>query len=458
MNTPSPGARLARFALNRFGFGPRPESLAEVTDRGIERWLEDQLDPGTDPNLDGRLVGHSSLNASIGELLTRSEANPRVLATARLELLGAHFIRAVHGKNQLQEVLTDFWFNHFNVFGGDRLTLLGLIRYEYDAIRPFVLGRFRDLLGAVAHSWSMMAYLDNYLSSARSINENYARELMELHTLGVDGGYSQRDVEEVARAFTGWGLNRGGGFAYRGRLHDDGAKDVLGRRLPPGQGQKDGEDVLDLLASHPATARFVATKLARRFVSDDPPDSLVGQVASSFSSSGGDLSEVMRTLLGSAELWDEAFGSGKLRTPHEYVTAVLRAVGAEVANPRALLGADGLQSMGMPTYGALDPTGWSDRGSDWIPNPGSHLTRFNFALSVVSQTLPGIGVDLRALIGNGDPGDAAAAAQAVDRLIFAETLPPEVLAACGRVSGSSALPAAFRAVGLALASPAFQVK
>ena len=207
------GPRVARFALDRFGYGPRPDSIEALQSRGLERWIEDQLEPGDDRGLAGRLAAFPTLGYSIAQTLQRYEADPRSLALAAQELLSAHFVRAVHGENQLVELLTDFWFNHFNVFGGEQLVRLGLARYELDSIRPHVLGRFRELLGAVASSWAMMAYLDNYLSSARRINENYARELMELHTLGVDGGYTQRDVEEVARAFTGWGLDpRAGAF------------------------------------------------------------------------------------------------------------------------------------------------------------------------------------------------------------------------------------------------------
>ncbi|HEY7411405.1 MAG TPA: DUF1800 domain-containing protein [Vicinamibacteria bacterium] len=455
------GPRLARFALDRLGYGPRPESIDEVLGRGLERWVDEQLHPGADVEADARVRGLSTLGYSIAETLQRYEADPRALALAGLEFATAHYARAVHGRNQLAEVMADFWFNHFNVFAGDVVVRLGVVRYELDAIRPHALGRFRDLLGAVAASWSMMAYLDNFLSSARSINENYARELMELHTLGVDGGYSQRDVEEVARAFTGWSIDaRGGAFVFRPPLHDQGAKTVLGQRLPPGQGMKDGTDVLDLLARHPSTARLIALKLCRRFVADDPPESVVGRCAEAFTGSGGDLTEVMRALVGSPEFWSEAFGPGKVKTPHEYVVSALRAVGAEVTSARALVDprrAEGLAAMGQPTYESLDPTGWSDRGADWIPNPGSHLARMNFVLGLASQALDGVAVDLRPLLGGADQGDARAVTAAVDKRVFGGTLPAEVAATCARAT-SNGLPPAFKVVGVALASPAFQVK
>lgn len=455
------GPRVARFALDRLAYGPRPDSIERASSMGLERWVERQLEPAADPGVEGRLASFRTLGYSLAQANALYDGDPRSLALATQEFVSAHFVRAAHAENQLTEVLTEFWFNHFNVHAGDALVRIGLTRYELDAIRPHALGRFRDLLGAVAGSWSMMAYLDNYLSSARSINENYARELMELHTMGVDGGYSQRDVEEVARAFTGWGIDRrAGSFVFRGPAHDNGAKTVLGQRLPAGQGQKDGFDVLDILARHPSTARFIATKLCRRFVSDDPPDALVARCAETFSDTSGDIAEVMRTLVASGDFWNEAFGSGKIKTPHEYVISVLRAVGAEVTNARSLSDAragEGLSAMGQPTYFALDPTGWSDRGADWIPNPGSHLARMNFALALMSQTLPGVTVDVRALVGNADANDAEAATAALNERIFGGMLPADAVTACRSVTRSG-LPASLKAVGLALASPAFQVR
>jgi uncharacterized protein (DUF1800 family) len=461
MSQPPVAPRVARFALDRLGYGPRPESIDEVLARGPERWIQDQLEPSTDGALESRLRGFSTLSYSIGETLARYSADQRTLAATLQEFRSAHFVRAVHSRNQLEEVLTDFWFNHFNVYQGDNPTNYGIVRYEMDVIRPHVLGRFRDLLVAVANSWSMMAYLDNYLSTARNINENYARELMELHTLGVDGGYSQDDVVQVSRAFTGWGIdNRAGTFVFRNPSHDQTAKTVLGQTLPANQGKKDGDDVLELLARHPSTARFISTKLCRRFVSDTPAESIVAHAAEAFTRTSGDLAEVMRAIIGSQEFWSEAFGPGKIKTPHEYVVSTLRAVGAEITSARSFAegGRSSLAAMGMPTYEALDPTGWSDRGSDWLPNPGSHLNRMNFALRLVSQSLEGVAVDLRTLIGDADPGDAAAVTAVVDRRIFGGTLSEDVAAACRAVTRTGSLLPGFKAVGMALASPAFQVR
>jgi uncharacterized protein (DUF1800 family) len=449
--------------MARLGFGPRPESLDEVLGRGLERWVDDQLQPKPDAAVDARTKGLPTLGATIADVATRYLADTRTLAQAYSELRTAHFIRTVHSQNQLEENLTDFWLNHFNVNAGETQVRIGLARYEYDTIRPHVLGKFRDLLGAVASSWSMMYYLDNYLSVFRRINENYARELMELHTLSVDGGYTQADVQEVARAFTGWGVNaRAGAFAYNDGQHDPGAKTVLGTGLPANQGRKDGEDVLDLLAKHPSTAHFISLKLARRFVSDTPSDALVSRCADAFTGSGGDISEVLRTMLSSAEFWAEAFGPGKIKTPHEYVVSALRALGAEVTSAARITdsrgGLESLTSMGMPTYEASDPTGWSDRGSDWIPNPGSHLARMNYVLGLVSQTVDGVSFDLRGLLGSTDPSNAAAVTAVVNDRLFAGLLPPEVVSACSGVGPTGSLLPAFKVMGLALASPAFQVR
>jgi uncharacterized protein (DUF1800 family) len=462
MSSTDVNRRIARFALDRLGYGPRPESIDEVLDRGVERWARDQLDPGADRELETRLRALPALAETILQTFTRANTNSALLNEALFQFRSAHFVRAVHSRNQLQEVLADFWFNHFTVYINDGPGHYGIIRYEQDSIRPHVLGRFRDILGAVANSWSMMGYLDNYISTNRRINEIYARELMELHTMGVEGGYTQGDVEEVARAFTGWTIDaRPGTFVYRADTHDQGAKTVLGQRLPPNQGKKDGEDVLDLLARHPSTARFIATKLARRCVADDPPPAVVTRAADTFTQTSGDIAQVMESIFSTREFWNEAFGPRKIKTPHEYVVSGVRAVGGEITSSRAVLdgrGPSSLVVMGMPTYESLDPTGWSDRGTDWLPNPGSHLARMNFALGLVSQTQEGLAVDIRPLIGKADPSDARAVTEEVDRRIFGGTLSPETRAACTRATSSGSLSAAFKVVGVALASPDFQVK
>ena len=279
-------------------------------------------------------------------------------------------------------MLTDFWFNHFNVDarkGPDRFLVTA---YERDVIRPRVLGKFRELLGAVAHSPAMLYYLDNQLSTRRGLNENYARELMELHTLGVDGGYTQRDVAEVARAFTGWTIDRprqGGGFRFDPRLHDDGEKIVLGHRIKAGGGMRDGEKVLDILAEHPSTARFIATKLVRRFVSDTPPRSLVDRAAARFRETRGDLREVMRTILTSPEfLSPDVFGA-KVKTPFDFVVSAERSLDADVTDAMPLVRT--MQQLGMPLYQCQPPTGYKDTTDAWV-NTGALVARMNVALQL----------------------------------------------------------------------------
>jgi uncharacterized protein (DUF1800 family) len=320
-------------------------------------------------------------------------------------------LRAVYGARQLEEVLTDFWFNHFNVDARKIEDRPVILEYERDVIRPHVLGRFRDLLGATAKSPAMLFYLDNWLSAAppappqrrpggpsrppapkpatagRGLNENYGRELMELHTLGVDGGYTQRDVVDVARSFTGWTLgdpHAGTGFVFNDKMHDHGAKRVLGHGIKPGRGIQDGEQVLDLLARHPATAHFIATKLVRHFVGDDPPAALVEHVAKVFSRTDGDLREVMRAILTSREFYAEAAFRAKVKTPFEYVASALRATNASITNARGFVNT--IAAMGEPLYQCQPPTGYGDRASAWM-STGALVSRLNFALGLAANGL-----------------------------------------------------------------------
>jgi uncharacterized protein (DUF1800 family) len=313
--------------------------------------------------------------------------------------------------------MVDFWFNHFNVFAGKGPTRLYLTEYERDVIRPHVLGKFRDLLGATAHSPAMLFYLDNWQSAApnadamnarpqllrrrgmpqvgnqsnrrRGLNENYARELMELHTLGVDGGYTQKDVQEVARAFTGWTIEtprQGGSFKFEPRIHDQGEKMVLGHRIKAGGGKKDGERVLDILAAHPSTARFIATKLARKFVADVPPAALVDRAAARFRDTGGDIREVVRTIVTAPEFFAPEAYRAKVKSPYEFVVSATRA--ANVDAGAALPMVQALRELGMPLYFCQPPTGYPDRADAWV-NTGALLNRMNFAVSLTQGRLRG---------------------------------------------------------------------
>jgi uncharacterized protein (DUF1800 family) len=377
------------------------------------------------------------------------------------ELQSAKLVRAVYSDRQLEEVLTDFWFNHFNVFIGKGADRYLVTTYEREVIRPHVLGKFKDLLVATAQNPAMLFYLDNWQSEGphsdealgirtqtaqnsrplprwvngpfgshpvmypqgsqpkpqpqpntangqqkrrSGLNENYARELMELHTLGVNGGYTQQDVTEVARVFTGWTLQDprdGGGFIFKPRLHEPGTKTVLGHKIKE-NGEKEGYEVLNLLAHSPATARFVSTKLAVRFVSDDPPQSLVDAMSKTFLKTDGDIREVLKTMLRSPEFWAPENYTAKVKTPLEFVASSLRATEADVSDPQPLIGI--LNQMGMPLYGCQPPTGYSTKADGWV-NSAALLARMNFALGLTTNKLFGTSFDLNQLTGSAATND-----------------------------------------------------
>jgi len=403
--------RTIAHALNRMAFGARPGDVERVRAMGLDRYIEQQLHPEkiSDNEATSRITALTTVRMRSRELAEKFERpaiearrrakaqgdearGPRMRNQANTvlnELAQQKLLRAIYGERQLQEVLTDFWFNHFNVDarkGPDRFLVTA---YERDVIRPRVLGKFRDLLEADAKSPAMLFYLDNWMSNVRKgLNENYGRELMELHTLGVDGGYTQRDVTEIARAFTGWTIDKprqGGGFRFEPRLHDDGEKMVLGHRIKAGGGMRDGEQVLDILAEHPSTARFIATKLVRRFVSDAPPPSLIDRAAARFRQTGGDLREVMRTILTSPEFLSPDAFDVKMKTPFEFVVSAERALAADViggpgendAMPLVRI----MQRLGMPLYQCQPPTGYKDTTDAWV-NTGALVARMNVALQL----------------------------------------------------------------------------
>lgn len=484
-------------ALNRLAYGPRPGDVERVRTMGVDRWVAEQLAPDRidDGAIDAVLARYETLRAPQGELarlyesvrrarqaqlrtaakegdsLSKRDARREALAddpqlrdAARraqrvgAELQSAKLARAVASQRQLDEVMVDFWENHFSVFAGKGVTRFYLTEYDRDVIRPNAMGKFRDLLGAVAKSPAMLFYLDNWQSRADSLhptlaqaggrgaaggaqrealqramrpdgtidpsrlprglrrrwermpaeqrerlqngmrqaaqrrpsglNENYARELLELHTLGVDGGYTQQDVIDVARALTGWTFQPrdGSGFTFRPQLHDAGAKTVLGHRLSAGRGIEDGEQVLDIVARHPATARFIARKLAVRFVSDTPPAALVERVAARFRATDGDIRETLRALFESPEFWSRPAYRAKVKTPFEVVASALRAVNA--APDTTPFSAQAVARLGQPIFGRQTPDGWPDRADAWM-NTGAILNRINFGLAVAGGRLPG---------------------------------------------------------------------
>jgi len=352
------------------------------------------------------------------------------------ELMQAKLVRAIYSERQLDEVLTDFWLNHFNVFinkGADRYLLTS---YERDAIRPHVLGKFEDLLVATAKSPAMLFYLDNWLSvgpnsdiaqgiapqrphrrgprpypnqakgkKASGLNENYGRELMELHTLSVNGGYTQKDVTEVAKVFTGWTFDqpkKGGDFRFEPRMHEPGDKIVLGHSIKP-NGEKEGLEVLRLLARNPQTASFISRKLAMRFVSDDPPATLVERMTKTYLKKDGDIREVLRTMFEAPEFWSPEAYRAKVKTPLEFVVSAVRTSGAQVEDARALIGT--LNNMGMMPYGMMPPTGYSMKADVWV-NSSALLGRMNFALGLAAGKIRGVKIDSSPGASAPEPADA----------------------------------------------------
>jgi uncharacterized protein (DUF1800 family) len=453
-------------ALNRLGYGPRPGDLAHIRKIGLETWIAQQLHPEQidDRALEARLAEYATLSLSPAALLaeyprpeaaakkmgiTIEEYNKRLEAARHPaqgerpapdrrpgaiadELIQAKLLRAVYSERQLQEQLADFWFNHFNVYLYKDQEIYLVSSYEREALRPHLLGKFRDLLEATAKSPAMLIYLDNSSSAdpaaferlrhataqqkaawknlppiggKRGLNENYGRELMELHTLGVDGGYTQQDVIEVAKCFTGWTVRQPqvtAEFYFDARIHDPGEKRVLGKKIKGG-GEKDGQQVLDLLVRNPATAKHISYQLAEHFVSDQPPDALVARMAKAFRKSGGDIREVLRTMIYSPEFWSRSSYEAKIKTPFELVASAARAVGADVDSPAPLV--NWVSRIGEPLYQCLPPTGYKDNAATWV-NTGALLNRLNFAIALASNRIRGTQVDLPARLGSDLGGDA----------------------------------------------------
>ena len=504
----SPDER-ARHVLNRLAFGPRPGDETVVRSIGVDRWIARQLEPDSidDRDVDSVLARFPTMSLALADAarlyarpaalraasrsdptpplpmspcadrlaptLGRLEARADSLVLTQAERAGSRLLtdlqatklaRAVVSRRQLQEVMVDFWENHFSVYSGKGPERYLLLPFDRDVIRPHALGRFRDLLGAVAHSPAMLYYLDNWQSAAeperptlaqrgrgarRGINENFGRELLELHTLGVDGGYTQQDVIEVARAFTGWTIEdpeRVGRFVFRPELHDAGPKRILGDSLPAGRGVEDGEAVLTLLARHPATARFIATKLVRRFVSDTPPGGLVKRAARTFRDSDGDIRAVLRTIFSSREFSSRAAYRAKIKSPFELVASALRGLGAAAdTTPRTV---QLVAQLGEPLYGHDAPNGYPETGAPWLGS-GALLSRINLGLALAAGQVPGVAVSrwLKQVGFDREPY-----AQQVDAIV-AELLdgpvPAELRALLQRGDATTT-------VGLVLGSPDFQ--
>jgi len=424
----APGAALAAgdsdqqiiHILNRIAFGPTVAEVAHVKEIGIDRYIEEQLHPETIPDpaqLTERLNGLDTLKLDASQLFIEYgpilpimnggvKATPEEQKARRQraniivqQAQDARVWRALYSRRQLQEVMVDFWYNHFNVFAGKGLDHLWVGRYEADVIRPYALGKFRDLLLATARSPAMLFYLDNQLNTEpgspgakgnlTGINENYAREIMELHTLGVDGGYTQNDVIALAHILTGWGLQRqdlrfgsGPAAAFDPMRHDFTPKVFLGRMIAPG-GEREGEQAIDMLAASPATAHHIAFELAQYFVADQPPAALVDRLTKRFEASDGDIRAVLKTLLTSAEFRNST--GQKYKTPYQYVLSAARAAGVEVDNPRPLLGT--MARLGEGLYQCQTPDGYKNTEDAWL-SPDATTLRIGFATALGRGNLP----------------------------------------------------------------------
>jgi uncharacterized protein (DUF1800 family) len=516
--------------LNRIGYGPRPGDVARVQRMGLAAYIDQQLAPEriADDALTLRLSVLPTIGLSASDVAQKyfmpaqnAQQQGRDFRTEQMTLQGEatyvkmppppeqvrmvqqqqqgvlgdltqqRILRAAMSEKQLEEVLVDFWFNHFNVFvGKGQPEQIYLTEYERDVIRAHVLGSFRDLLGATAHSPAMLFYLDNFQSvdphaperalaeqaavlesqpnttevqrlqmqlriaqlreqmlrqQPRGLNENYGRELMELHTLGVDGGYTQQDVINVARAFTGWTIDRpqqGGGFKFDDRVHDTTEKTILGVVFPAGHGEEEGERVLDLLANHPSTAHHIAYQLAQRFVADDPPKALVDRAAKKFLETKGDLREVTRLIITSPEFFAPAAVNAKVKTPFDFVISAVRASGAAIENAQPLV--QGLRTLGMPLYGCVPPTGYSDARGEWL-NTGALLARMNMALQLAANQIHGVRVDVSAA----QPATDADRQRIIDAVLAGTASPPTRESMATSLNQQTIL-------ALALSSPEFQ--
>ena len=403
--------------INRISFGARPGDIEKVQAIGIEKYIQQQLSPASiseSQSLKNQLQQFKTLSLTLVQIHNKYEPRRRKKLSPEQrkklrkqsrqllqEATQAKLLRAIHSNRQLNEIMVDFWYNHFNIYAGKGNTRLFVGAYERDAIRPHVFGRFRDLLEATARHPAMLLYLDNRLNTApnspgargrrKGLNENYARELMELHTLGVDSGYTQKDVITLARIFTGWGISRNpqhtkdaSGFRFYQRRHDFSDKVFLGKTIK-GSGEAEGEKALDILARHPATARHISYKLAQYFVSDNPPNSLVKRLSQRFQATDGNIRAVLNTLLSSPEFWDAKHFNTKFKTPYQYVVSTVRATGIQVKNAKPL--ANTLQQLGMPLYKYPAPNGYKNTQKAWL-NPDGMNRRLSFATVLAKGRLP----------------------------------------------------------------------
>ncbi len=400
-------------AISRLSFGPTPGEIERVESIGVEKYIQEQLNPAIifpSDSLNNKLAALSTVTMStteLGRIYGAVRKAPAVEPTNMVMVIDikkiaeernqAKLLRAIESPRQLEEVMTDFWYNHFNVSNNKGISRVWVGNYEQTAIRPHAFGKFRDLLGATSRHPAMLHYLDNWQNTTPNpnpkaknrggINENYARELMELHTLGVKGGYTQKDVTSLAQIFTGWGYlpaNTKKGtpftFYFEPNRHDSNPKTLLGKPIT-GNGEQEIEQALDMLATNPATAKFVSYKIAQRFVSDNPPAALVDRMKTRWLQTDGDIKAVMTTMLNSKEFWAPTAQRSKFKTPLEYVVSAARATGSNIEETKYLNGQ--LTSLGMPLYGCPTPDGYKNTREAWL-NENSTIQRINFASHIAS--------------------------------------------------------------------------
>jgi uncharacterized protein (DUF1800 family) len=405
--------------LNRLSYGIRPGEIEQVQSIGVDKYIQQQLNPDTiseSGTLTDRLAKLNTIDLTPAQIFqlynpnrqqiigqpptpeikkVQQQQSKQVVAQA----LQARLMRSIYSQRQLQEVMVDFWYNHFNVYSDKGIDKLWVGAYEQQAIRPHVLGKFRDLLGATARHPAMLFYLDNWQNTKpnlnakgrpQGLNENYARELMELHTLGVDGGYKQDDVIALAKILTGWGFKQPGqkvpdgySFQFNANRHDFSNKVFLKQNII-GSGIGEGEQAFDLLSRHPSTARQISFKLAQYFVADVPPKSLVDKLSKRFLATDGDIKLVLDTLFKSPEFWNQKYYSAKFKTPYQYAISAVRSTGSEVNNIKPLN--DFIKQLGMPIYGCPTPNGYKNTQDAWL-NPDSMTRRLNFATNLGSGRL-----------------------------------------------------------------------
>ncbi|MEO0562931.1 MAG: DUF1800 domain-containing protein [Chloroflexota bacterium] len=370
--------------MNRTTFGPRPGLGAEIEAVGVTSWLDAQLDPDSvdDTRAGLRMRRYNTLDMQPQDLNAFNPGEDQ--AEVADELAAATLIRAVYSRRQLQEVMAGFWSDHFSIFHGKLMVIPLKTVDDRAVVREHVFGTFRDLLSASAHSPAMLTYLDNVENEQSHPNENYAREIMELHTLGVNGGYTEDDVKEVARCFTGWSVNDAGKFEFVSDWHDDGEKVVLGERIPAGGGKSDGDRVIEILAAHPNTARYVCTKLARRFVADAPPARLVEALTASWAESDGDVRALLRTMFDHPDFWS---APPKFKRPFELIVSTLRATNARIAGTDDLIA--WTERTGHRSFAWSTPDGYPDVEGAWT---GNMLDRWNFAIACVQGEIGGVHV------------------------------------------------------------------